>query len=171
MVDCNTGKRSSRATLLQINMELERSPLKTTILYIGSSMGFHVNLGEGRSRQSRGRSRSPQNTRNLEMFFGRLPPASAVTSQHAQQGPREVPTHTPSASSSGQFPSPRLKFPQSLSINTLHNPSTLALSAILSHNLNNKPQYANSSNPDVFAKISVTPYPTRGSLGKFDQVL
>ena len=29
-------------------MEAERAPLKTTILYMGPSMGFHVNLGEGR---------------------------------------------------------------------------------------------------------------------------
>ena len=36
------------STLLQINMEVERVH-KTTILYIGPSMNFHVNLGEDNS--------------------------------------------------------------------------------------------------------------------------
>ena len=48
----NYGPRGPRLktigyTLLAINMEVERSPLKTTILYIGPPMSFHVNMGEG----------------------------------------------------------------------------------------------------------------------------
>ena len=35
-------------TLPQINMEVERGSKKTTILHIGPSMGFHVNLEECR---------------------------------------------------------------------------------------------------------------------------
>ena len=38
---------SQTATLLKINMEVERAPYKTTILYVEPSIGFHVNLGEG----------------------------------------------------------------------------------------------------------------------------
>ena len=44
---CHAGFLSSTVTLLQTNREVERGPFTTTILSVGPSMGFHVNLRKG----------------------------------------------------------------------------------------------------------------------------
>ena len=40
-------------TLLQVDMEWRGDLHKTTILYMGPSMSFHVDLGEGTEKDSR----------------------------------------------------------------------------------------------------------------------
>ena len=40
-----TYSRASAAG--ELHLEVERVPVKTAILYIGPSMGFHLNLGQG----------------------------------------------------------------------------------------------------------------------------